>query len=36
MVTVGGQTGTVIAKPWGKVKVEFSDGTTQLVTKDEI
>jgi hypothetical protein len=35
-VTVGGQTATVVAKPFGKVKVEFEDGSTRTVTKEEI
>lgn len=35
-VTVGGQAATVVAKPFGKVKVEFEDGSSRTVAKEEI
>lgn len=35
-VTVGGQAATVVAKPFGKVKVEFEDGSSRTITKEEI
>lgn len=35
-VTVDGKTAKVVGKPFGKVKVEFEDGSTATVTKDEI
>jgi hypothetical protein len=36
VVVVGGQEATVTAKPFGKVKVQFSDGSARTVAKDEI
>lgn len=35
-VTVGNQTAVVLAKPFGKFKVEFADGSTRTVAKEEI
>lgn len=35
-VMVGGMEATVVAKPFGKVKVQFVDGSSRTVPKDEI
>lgn len=35
-VVVGGMEATVTAKPFGKVKVQFEDGSSRTVPKDEI
>lgn len=35
-VTVGGMEAVVTAKPFGKVKVQFEDGSSRTVPKDEI
>lgn len=35
-VVVGGQEAVVTAKPFGKVKVQFTDGSSRTVAKDEI
>ena len=35
-VIVEGKTATIVGKPFGKVKVEFEDGSTATVTKDEL
>jgi len=35
-VILGGISGTVQAKPFGRVKVEFADGTTQMADRSEL
>jgi hypothetical protein len=35
-VSVGSQEAVILAKPFGKFKVQFADGSTRVVAKDEI